>query len=64
MDSDADLGQHVTIGAYSVIESNVTIGDRTEIGNHVNLSSGTKIGTDCKIFHSASMSNSARFKIQ
>ena len=55
MDLDADLGQHVTIGAYSVIEPGVRIGDRTVIGNNVTLSSGTKIGTDCKIFHSASI---------
>ena len=55
MDSDADIGKHVKIGAYSVIESNVIIGDRTEIGNHVTLSSGTKIGAECKIFHSASI---------
>ena len=55
MDSDADLGQHVKIGAYSVIESGVIIGDRTAIGNHVTLSSRTKLGADCKIFHSASI---------
>ncbi len=55
MDSDADLGQHVKIGAYSVIESDVIIGDCTEIGNHVTLLSGTKLGVDCKIFHSASI---------
>ena len=55
MNSDAELGQHLKIGAYSVIESDVTIGDRTEIGNNVTLSSGTKLGTDCKIFHSASI---------
>ena len=53
MDSAADLGQQVKIGAYSVIESDVIIGDCTEIGNHVTLLSGTKLGADCKIFHSA-----------
>ena len=55
MDSNADLGQNVTVGAYSVIEPDVSIGERTEIGNNVTLSSGTRIGTDCKIFHSASI---------
>ena len=55
MDSNADLGQDVIIGAYTVIESDVSIGKRTEIGNNVTLSSGTKIGSDCKIFHSASI---------
>ena len=55
MDSDADLGQHVTIGPYSIIGPGVSIGDSTEIGNHVTISSGTKIGNDCKIFHSASI---------
>jgi len=55
VDSDADLGQHVTIGPYSIIGPGVSIGDSTEIGNHVTISSGTKIGNDCKIFHSASI---------
>ena len=55
MDSNADLGQDVVIGAYTIIESDVSIGKRTEIGNNVTLSSGTKIGSDCKIFHSASI---------
>ena len=55
MDSNADLGQDVIIGAYSIIESDVSIGNRTEIGNNVTIASGTKIGSDCKIFHSASI---------
>ena len=55
MDSNANLGQDVIIGAYSVIESHVSIGKRTEIGNNVTVASGTKIGSDCKIFHSASI---------
>jgi len=55
VDSDADLGQHVTIGPYSIVGPGVSIGDSTEIGNHVTISSGTKIGNDCKIFHSASI---------
>ena len=55
MDSDADLGQHVTVGPYSIVGPGVSIGDNTEIGNHVTISAGTKIGNDCKIFHSASI---------
>ena len=55
MDSNADLGQDVIIGAYSVIESHVSIGKGTEIGNNVTIAFGTKIGSDCKIFHSASI---------
>jgi len=55
VDSNANLGQDVIIGAYTIIESDVSIGKRTEIGNNVTLSSGTKIGSDCKIFHSVSI---------
>ena len=55
MDSNANLGQDVIIGAYSVIESHVSIGNRTKIGNNVTVASGTNIGSDCKIFNSASI---------
>ena len=55
MDPKTKLGNGISIGPYSIINSNVTIGDGTMIGNHVTIASGTRIGTDCKIFHSSSI---------
>ena len=55
VDSNAIIGDNVTIGPFSIIEAGVFIGDRTTVGNNVTISSGTHIGKDCKIFHSASI---------
>lgn len=55
IDSNAKIGDNVSIGPFSVIEAGVSIGDRTFVGNNVTISSGTRIGEDCKIFHSASI---------
>ena len=55
VDTNAKIGDNVTIGPFSIIEAGVFIGDRTTIGNNVTISSGTHIGEDCKIFHSASI---------
>ena len=55
MDSKAELGNGVSIGPYSIINSNVIIGNGTMIGNHVTIAPGTRIGTECKVFHSSSI---------
>jgi len=55
VDPEAEIGDDVTIGPFSVVEGGVSIGDRTTLGNNVTISSGTRIGKDCKIFHSASI---------
>ena len=55
VDSNAKIGDDVTIGPFTMIEDGVSIGDRTTVGNNVTISSGTSIGKDCKIFHSASI---------
>ncbi len=45
----ATIGERVTIGPYTVIESDVTIGDGCRIGPHVHLSGWTTIGNNVKI---------------
>jgi UDP-N-acetylglucosamine acyltransferase len=50
---DAQLGENVSIGPYSVINNDVQIGDNTQIENFVTVGEGTKIGHDCRIFHGA-----------
>ncbi len=43
------VGQHVSIGPYSVIDENVKIGDNTIIGNNVHITGWTDIGKNNKI---------------
>ena len=49
------MGDHVTIGPYSVIEANVTLGNNVTIGNHVTVCDNTSVGKDSRIFHSCSI---------
>ncbi|MBT4068020.1 MAG: acyl-ACP--UDP-N-acetylglucosamine O-acyltransferase, partial [Candidatus Marinimicrobia bacterium] len=51
----ADLGQNVSVGAYTIIEDDVVIGDGTSIGNHNTICTGTTIGSDCTIYHNCSI---------
>ncbi|MEC9437553.1 MAG: acyl-ACP--UDP-N-acetylglucosamine O-acyltransferase [Candidatus Neomarinimicrobiota bacterium] len=51
----ANIGQNVSIGAYSIIEDNVDIGDNSSIGNHNTICYGTKLGSNCKIYHNNSI---------
>lgn len=46
---DAELGENVTVGPFSLIESNTVIGDGTSIHSHVNIRSGARIGRECQI---------------
>ncbi|MDP6034075.1 MAG: acyl-ACP--UDP-N-acetylglucosamine O-acyltransferase [Candidatus Marinimicrobia bacterium] len=54
----ANLGQNISIGAYTLLEDNVTIGDGTSIGNHNTICQGTTIGSNCTIFHNCSIGES------
>ncbi|MDP6612332.1 MAG: acyl-ACP--UDP-N-acetylglucosamine O-acyltransferase [Candidatus Marinimicrobia bacterium] len=51
----AEIGQNISIGAYTVIEEDVTIGEGTSIGNHNTICKGTTIGSDCIIYHNCSI---------
>lgn len=54
---DAELGQDVEIGPYSVIEANVKIGDRSKVGQNVRILEYTEIGHDCEIHHGSVIGN-------
>jgi UDP-N-acetylglucosamine acyltransferase len=51
--STANLGENVSVGAYSIIEDNVTIGNNTEIRNYCLIGARTTIGKNNKIYSSA-----------
>lgn len=55
IDHNAQIGENVKIGPYSVIDGDVIIGDNTEIGPHVLIASGSRIGCGCRIFKGASI---------
>ncbi|MEO8741718.1 MAG: acyl-ACP--UDP-N-acetylglucosamine O-acyltransferase [Lysobacteraceae bacterium] len=44
IDTSAQIGSGVSIGAYSVIGANVAIGDNTIVGAHVTIDGPTRIG--------------------
>lgn len=56
VDSSAEIGKDITIGPFAVVEGNVKIDNGTQIGTKVNICSGARIGKDCRIFHSAIIS--------
>ena len=49
----AQIGDNVTIGAFTIIEDNVIIGDNTEIRSHCVIGAGTTIGQGNTIYASA-----------
>jgi UDP-N-acetylglucosamine acyltransferase len=55
VDPKAELGNCVTIGPYSIIESNVKIGDGCKIASNVLVGSGTRLGKNVKIHHGAAV---------
>ncbi|HEY0879769.1 MAG TPA: acyl-ACP--UDP-N-acetylglucosamine O-acyltransferase [Zeimonas sp.] len=55
VDADAQLGDDVEVGPYSVIGPAVRIGARTRIGAHVVVHCNTTIGADNRIFSFASI---------
>jgi len=51
----AELGEGVTVGAFSVIEEGVVIGDNARIGEHVIVRGGSTIGAHTRIFQFCSI---------
>ncbi|MBI3602088.1 MAG: acyl-ACP--UDP-N-acetylglucosamine O-acyltransferase [Candidatus Omnitrophica bacterium] len=51
--SDAQIGENVTIGAYSVIEGPVVIGPHVAIGHHCLVQGATTLGEGCQLFTGA-----------
>jgi UDP-N-acetylglucosamine acyltransferase len=50
VDPKAQLGERVSIGAFSVIGPHVVLGDDVEIMHHVVVDGRTRIGLDHKYF--------------
>ena len=50
---EAQIGRDVSIGPFSVIESDVVIGDRCSLASHVVVKNGTRLGPDNEIYESA-----------
>lgn len=55
--SKAELGDNITIGAYSIIEGDVEIGDGCNIDTHVVIYDGARIGNRVSIYQGASVAN-------
>lgn len=53
VDEGAQIGQGVSIGAYSIVGRNVQIGDGTHIDPHVMIESNATIGKNCVILAGA-----------
>ena len=50
---NAQIGDDVTVGSFSMIAEDVQIGDGTWIGNNVTIMDGVRIGRNCRIFPGA-----------
>lgn len=50
---DAELGEGVEIGPYSIVAGTVKIGDRTVVGPRATIEGHTVIGEECEIFTGA-----------
>lgn len=53
VDSEAKIGNNVSIGNYTVIHGDVEIGDNCEIANNVTIFPGARIGSGVKVFPGA-----------
>lgn len=62
IDSDAQLGENVSVGPYSVIGAHVEVGDSCVIGPHVTLQGPTVLGRDSRIFQYASVGEAPQDK--
>lgn len=49
----AQLSSGVTVGPYSIVESNVILGDNVKIGSHCLITGQTTIGRNTKIYNGA-----------
>ena len=53
VDKQAQLGENVSVGPFSIVENNTVIGDGTHIASSALIASGARIGKDCQIHHGA-----------
>lgn len=53
VESGAELGQDVVIGAYAYVGAGVQIGDRTRLHHHATVEGNTHVGQACEIFPQA-----------
>lgn len=53
VDDDAELGQGVEVGPYSIIGPGVRIGDGTVVGSHVLIERDTSVGEQCRLSQGA-----------
>lgn len=61
VDSGAQIGDNVTIGPFTIVESDVTIGSGTWIGPNVVIRRNTKIGTENKIYQFSSVGEDPQY---
>jgi UDP-N-acetylglucosamine acyltransferase len=54
---EARLGEDVSVGPFTVVESDVEVGDGTKIASSAYIASGARIGRNCVIHHGAVVSN-------
>ena len=62
IDPSAQLGEGVTVGAYSIIGPKVVIGDNNEIGPHVVITGPTTIGDNNRIYQFSSIGEAPQDK--
>jgi len=55
--SDAEIGEHTSIGPYAVIEGGAKIGSNCFVGPMVHIGANVEIGNNCKIYTSAAIGN-------
>ena len=53
VDKKAQLGEDVTVGPFTIIESNTIIGNGTWIASGALIANGARIGKNCEIHHGA-----------
>lgn len=53
VDTDAKIGEGVTIEPFAFIDKNVEIGDGTHVMSGANIRSGSRVGKNCRIFPGA-----------
>ena len=49
------MGERVSIGPFSIIESDVKLGNGTSVGSFTTVKTGTVIGENCQIFHNCTI---------
>lgn len=62
IDSSAELGNNISVGAYSVIGPDVIIGDDCKIASHVVLSGPLRMGKENQVFQFASIGEAPQDK--